>query len=304
MDALSPTKLASEAWHIWEWVRKMSPLVQCITNDVAMDITANVLLAAGASPAMVSSTDEAEHFASHAASALLVNLGTLRSDAVAAQRLAMQAATLAGKPVVLDPVACGATPYRTSACVRALELRPTVVRGNAGEVLALAAASGAWVEESGSAGGPLVRGVDSAVSSGDARVLAAAKAIARRYGCVVAVSGEVDLVLAFSESRLRGYAVRNGVEMLTRVTAAGCSMTALVAAFAAAGTRCGVGPALSVAAALSVFGACAEAALERAGRKGPGSLRAGLLDELYLMTEDEFKRLAKIQELESATLLP
>ena len=33
---------------------KQKPLIQCITNFVSMDLMANVLLAAGASPAMVS----------------------------------------------------------------------------------------------------------------------------------------------------------------------------------------------------------------------------------------------------------
>lgn len=46
------------------------------------------------------------------------------------------------KPWVLDPVGCGATTYRTAACVNMLKLQPTVVRGNASEILALAGAAG------------------------------------------------------------------------------------------------------------------------------------------------------------------
>jgi hydroxyethylthiazole kinase len=297
--------MADAAWLLWQQVRKTSPLVQCLTNDVAMDITANVLLAAGASPAMVSSSDECEAFAQHCASALLVNLGTLSSANVAAQRLAIAAALANGKPVVLDPVACGATPYRTNACVAALELRPTVVRGNAGEVLSLAKAAGAWEEEIVGGGGdsdkPLVRGVDSAVGTGDRRVLQAARAIAEIYGCVVGASGAVDLVVAPSSAGSSSglvLAVRNGVEMLTRVTAAGCSLTALIAAFvAAAGAGDANEVALATAAALSVFGVAAEVALERAEQKGPGSLRVGLLDALYLMTEEEFKKRAKVEKM-------
>lgn len=277
-------------------VKAQSPLIQCLTNHVAMDITANVLLAAGASPAMVASADECEHFALNCASAVLVNLGTLSSDAVAAQRLAMRAARQAGKPVVLDPVACGATPYRTSACVAALRLRPTVVRGNAGEVVALAKAAGVWSQGAAQEGQqPLVRGVDTAVGTGDPRVAAAARAIASDFGCAVGVSGETDAVF---ESSGLAYSVKNGVEMLTRVTAAGCSLTALIAAF--------VAPErfprdFATAAALAVFGVAAEIALERAESKGPGSLRAGLLDALYLMTEAEFTERARIIKTERAS---
>lgn len=56
--------------------------------------------------------------------------------------LVLQAAAL-NKPWVLDPVGCGATTYRTAACVAMLKLQPTVVRGNASEILALAGAAGA-----------------------------------------------------------------------------------------------------------------------------------------------------------------
>jgi hydroxyethylthiazole kinase len=293
--------LADAAWECWQAMRRKSPLVQCLTNDVAMDITANVLLAAGASPAMVASSDEGEHFAQRCANAVLINLGTLTSPAVAAQRLVMQAALAGGRPVVLDPVACGATPYRTAACVRALELKPTVVRGNAGEILALASAAGVWSPEeaeAAAAAAPTVRGVDSAVGSGDPRVLQAARALSRRFECVVAASGEVDLVVPGRGPCLRG---RNGVEMLTRVTAAGCSMTALIAAFLAADavTIPELCPAAAAAAAaMCVYGVAAELALERAERKGPGSLRAGLLDELYLMTREEFVARAKIEKIE------
>ena len=56
-------------------LRANRPLVHCITNEVVQEFTANVLLAAGASPAMVVGEGEAEYFAG-IASALSVNVGT------------------------------------------------------------------------------------------------------------------------------------------------------------------------------------------------------------------------------------
>ncbi|MBL9058749.1 MAG: hydroxyethylthiazole kinase, partial [Mangrovicoccus sp.] len=56
-------------------MRAASPLVQCITNYVAMNFAANVLLATGASPAMVHSPEESGQFAV-VAGALTVNIGT------------------------------------------------------------------------------------------------------------------------------------------------------------------------------------------------------------------------------------
>lgn len=49
-----PSVPGSTVWGVWQRVREARPLTQCITNYVSMDIMANVLLAAGASPAMVS----------------------------------------------------------------------------------------------------------------------------------------------------------------------------------------------------------------------------------------------------------
>jgi hydroxyethylthiazole kinase len=88
--------------------------------------------------------------------------------------------------------------------------------------------------------------------------------------------------------------VSNGVELLTIITAAGCSVTALIAAFLAVAPK---GAEMeATAAALSVFGLAGEIGLANAPRPGPGSLRVGLLDALHLMTEAEVLAGAKVQE--------
>ena len=43
---------------------------------------------------------------------------------------------------MLDPVGCGATPYRTRACLDMLRCGPAVVRGNGSEIIALSGAEG------------------------------------------------------------------------------------------------------------------------------------------------------------------
>lgn len=50
------------------------------------------------------------------ASALLVNVGTLSPQWVAGMEAAIGAANELRKPWVLDPVAAGATPFRTEVC--------------------------------------------------------------------------------------------------------------------------------------------------------------------------------------------
>ena len=151
---------ASDAWASLAAVRRGAPLVHSITNYVSMDITANALLALGASPAMVHAVEEVEDFVS-IASALVVNIGTLSPAWVAAMERAADRARERGKPWVLDPVGAGATPYRTGVARGLARRGPTVIRGNASEILAL----GGGVEGT--------RGVDSAHGSDDA--LAAAQ---------------------------------------------------------------------------------------------------------------------------------
>lgn len=92
-------------------------------------------------PLQVHSVDEVESFAS-ISSAVLINMGTLSSEWVASKKLAANKARALGRPWVLDPVGCGATPYRTRACLDMLYCRPAVVRGNGSEILALSGAEG------------------------------------------------------------------------------------------------------------------------------------------------------------------
>ena len=158
-------------------IRERKPLVHQITNYVVMNETANATLALGALPVMAHALQEVEEMAT-AASALVLNIGTLSDAWVESMVLAGLAANRAGVPVVLDPVGAGATTYRTETSRRLLaELRIAVVRGNSAEIATLAGRSAQirGVEAVGEAGGPEL-----------------AREAARELGAVVAVTGPVD----------------------------------------------------------------------------------------------------------------
>ncbi|KAK9828855.1 hypothetical protein WJX72_002417 [[Myrmecia] bisecta] len=229
-----------------------------------MDLMANTLLAAGASPAMVHATEEAEQFI-QLANALLINVGTLSPTWVESMKVAAHFAQKAGKPWILDPVGAGATAHRLEAIMQLMKLRPTLVRGNASEIMAVAGAAGATS-----------KGVDSTAESTEA--LEYGMQLARTYGCIVAISGAEDLVTD-GERLVR---VANGVKMLQSITATGCAVTALAAAFVACAPE---DPLLATAHAFAVFGLASEVAARSA--KGPGSLRVGLLDQLYGLEEQQ-----------------
>lgn len=251
-------------------VHENAPLVQNITNFVAMDLAANALLAVGASPAMVHAPEEAAEFAG-IANALTVNLGTMERHWVDSAEAAAQAAQAAGRPWVLDPVAVGATGFRRANAQRLLACRPTVVRGNASEIMALAGLA--------EAGG---KGADSTVGS-EAAVEAAAE-LAGRSGAVVVVTGAVDRVT----DGTRQATCANGVATLTRITAAGCALTALTGACLAVEED----PFLAAAHALAIYGVAGEMAAVLA--EGPGSLRWRLLDCLYHLQPGDLDMMARL----------
>jgi hydroxyethylthiazole kinase len=239
-------------------LRERPPLVQCLTNVVVAGWTANVLLAVGAAPAMVDNPREAGEFAA-IASGVLVNLGTPYEDTAAAMHLAVADAKLAGTPWVLDPVAAGALGWRTNLALQLLdEARPTIIRGNASEILALAGGSGG-------------RGVES-VDSPEAAAKVAMVLADQRH-CVIAVSGPTDHI---TDGR-RMVKVSNGNPWLTRVTGGGCALGALMAAFAA------VVPDGVVAAAAATATLTVAADLAAQHSRGPGSFAVALLDELALI---------------------
>ncbi|AXS39404.1 hydroxyethylthiazole kinase [Breoghania sp. L-A4] len=241
-------------------MRAKAPLVHNITNYVVMTISANVLLAAGASPAMVHAVEEAEEFLG-ISSALVANIGTLSPRWVEAMEACGAAASKAGKPWVLDPVGCGATAYRTEVATRLAALKPTLIRGNASEIMALAGASGA-----------APKGVDSTVGSDAA--LDAARALSLATGSIVAVTGETD----YATDGARIIAVTGGDPMMPLSTGLGCSLSALCGAFLAAGED----PLAATVAALAVYGAAGAAAA--AASDGPGDLPAKLCNALHAST--------------------
>ena len=249
-------------------MRAATPLVHLLTNEVVQEITANVLLAAGASPAMIVAEEEAAAFAA-ISGALLVNVGTLYPARLTVMLQAVAAANQASVPWTLDPVAVGVLDYRTQACRDFLAAKPAAIRGNASEILALAGFAGSG------------RGVDSTAGSDTAQ--SATEQLARTSGAIVAVTGETDFI---TDGELT-WATPWGHPIMTRVVGTGCALSALVAAFTAqAPNRLN-----AVAAACAVAGLCGERAA--ASSRGPGSFKADFLDALYRLSPETLREHAE-----------
>jgi len=270
-NLLSPADL----WADVLAVRAQRPLVHSITNLVVMNFNANVLLAMGASPVMAHAHEEVADMAA-IAQALVLNIGTLEPYWISSMCQALKVAAARGIPSVLDPVGAGATRYRNESIQAILDqAMPTVIRGNASEIMSVAGLAAQ------------TRGVDSSATVTDA--LQAARELAARTSGVVCVSGPVDQVL---DAGGRQASLANGHEWMTRITGVGCSATALVGAF------CAVQPdawraTVSAMAYLGMVGEVAAQAV-RAKGQGVGSLQMALLDQLQLLDEATFVQRLKL----------
>lgn len=261
-------------------LRRTTPLVQCLTNTVVTQFTANALLAAGASPAMVDTPEEAAEFA-RVADGVLVNLGTPTAAGYTAMREAVRGAGDAGHPWVLDPVACGGPAARSAFAADIVRHRPAAVRGNPSEIRALAGATG-------SAG----RGVDATDEVGSA--LPAARDLARATGAVVAVSGPRDLIVSAGGADATGDRITwlaSGDPLMQRVVGTGCALGALTAAYLGAEQT---DPHAAVVAAHAHAGAAGQVARRTAS--APGSFAVAWLDALFTVTGDDLDELAQTEE--------
>ena len=250
-------------------IRSQAPLIHSITNFVAMNFNANILLALGASPVMAHSIEEVEDMVGIAQS-LVLNIGTLEPDWIYAMRLAKTKAHIRGLPVILDPVGAGATPYR-SQCVEELISKdpPNIIRGNASEIMSVAGLSG------------FTKGVDSSIASDDA--ILAAFTLAKKINGVVCISGKIDHVV----DHLGQHAMlSNGSPLMTKVTGVGCSATAIIGAFSAVQPNF-FRATLGAMAYLSVAGEVAAKKTILSG-SGSGTYQINLLDAIELLEQSDF----------------
>ena len=251
-------------------VREKTPLVHHITNYVTVNDCANVTICAGGSPVM---SDEAKDIVdiSRISSAVVLNMGTLNERTVESIIISGKVANENGIPVVFDPVGAGASAYRNEVADRVLrEVKVDVIKGNAGEIGVLSGIGGE------------VRGVDS-VSSNNEKL--ATEALAKKYNCVVALTGKTDYV---SDGE-RTITLKNGHDLMGCVSGTGCMVSSVVGCYVGAN---GVSVD-SVAAAISTFSIAGEIAAETAN--GPGTFKVNLLDSLFNLTCEKFDEMRKVE---------
>lgn len=258
MRAFTPLTLdlADTAADLLQRLQARAPRVHCLTNAVAQNFTANVLLAVGAVPSMTLAPAEVGEFVARA-DALLINLGTFDSERQAATEIAVARVCEAGRPWVLDPVFIERSPARAEFARALVVSRPRVIRLNAGEFEALASRTPS--EE-------------------------ALQEYATDRSAVLALTGATDVVT----DGPRTGKILNGDPVMGKVTAMGCAGAALVAACLAIEPD----PWLATAAALLSFAVAGECAAILA--RGPGSFAVEFIDALARLDRQTLRATARM----------
>ena len=203
-----------------ENVRKNVPLVHNITNYVTVNDVANVLLACGGSPIMSDEPDDVADITS-ICGGLNINIGTLNKNSIEGMFIAGKKANELSHKILLDPVGAGASKLRTDTAVKlAKEIKFDVIRGNISEIKTLALGSGT------------TKGVDADVSDAVTEenldnAVAFVKDYAKKSGCVIAITGAIDLV---SDGE-KCYVIRNGRPEMSKITGTGCQLSGMTTAF-------------------------------------------------------------------------
>jgi hydroxyethylthiazole kinase len=256
VQKIDSTEIAANIYRDLQAIRLQAPLVHNITNFVVMQLTANALLALGASPIMAHALEELADIIKIADS-LVLNIGTIDANWLETMKQAIQLAKQKNIPIILDPVGAGASKFRTDSIQQLLTIAsPTIIRGNASEINALVSLG-------------VTKGVDSILTPEQAKP--AAQELIKKHNCTIVISGATDFCLA-KDSVLR---VKNGSALMAKVTGMGCTASALIAAF------CAINPDAFAAAthAMTVMSITGEIAASKAN--GPGSFQLHFYDVLY-----------------------
>ena len=265
-----------------ENVRAKTPLVHNITNYVTVNDVANVLLAAGGSPIMSDDADDVEDITS-ICGGLNINIGTLNKNTIPSMFLAGKKANELGHIVLLDPVGAGASRLRTDTANRLMqEIRFDAVRGNISEIKTLCTGSG-------STKGVDADAVDAVTEANLDDGVQLVKTFAAQTGCIVAVTGAIDLV----SDGARCWCIRNGRAEMSRITGTGCQLSALMTAFLVANPDRKLDAAAAAVCMMGLAGEIGWANMQPGD--GNSTYRNRIIDAIFNMTGDALEKGAKYE---------
>lgn len=241
--------------------RNSKALVHVITNYVAVKGSADVILAAGGYAVASDAPDDSAEISSHA-DVLCANIGMLHRDKL----LAIMNSLSVSKSALLDPVGVGISRFRKEAALKILDTgKIDVIRGNLSEIKALLDINDSE------------KGIDSSAKDLD-KAYEYAAMLANKYSVTVFVSGENDFV----SNGKTTYKIYGGNEKMTKISGAGCSLSAFCSVFLKLKDKYNIADLMAVSAA--VYSYSGEMAAEKS--LYTGSMGIYLLDNVGFYIEN------------------
>lgn len=265
-----------------ENVRKKAPMVHCITNYVTANDVANMILACGAKPIMADDSNEVEEITA-LSQGLNLNIGTLQQRSVSSMLVAGRRANELKHPVLLDPVGVGASRWRMEMAENLMrEIRFDVIRGNMSEIKSLLGVGKG-------SGGVDVLDSDAVTEENLEEAIAFARKAAEKLGCVLAITGAIDLVTDGKNC----YVIRGGRAEMSHVTGTGCQLSGMMTAFLAANPQ---NVLQATAAAVCTMNVAGEIAWEQLRQEeGNVTYRNRIIDAVYRMDGELLERRASYE---------
>lgn len=254
-------------------IKSRTPLTHCITNFVTVNDCANAILAIGGSPIMADDADEMEEVVS-IADALVINIGKLSKDQIAAMISASKVANKTKTPIILDPVGVGVSNLRNNTALEIINnYNISAIRGNITEIKTIAKLLGI-IDENNTA-----KGVDVCVDDiitktnlkDNGKIISN---LAKKLNAIVLASGPIDLL----SDGITTLAIDNGDEMMPLITGSGCMLSSIVGTCIGGSTPL-EGTLLAIL-AMNIAGEKARAKIDEKD-EGTSSFRAYLIDYLY-----------------------
>lgn len=263
--------------------KKTTPLVHAITNYVTVNDCANIILAAGGSPIMADDINEVEDITT-ICNTLAINMGTLNKDTIEAMIVAGKHANKLGHPVILDPVAVGASNWRNIGFAKLLDqVKFSVIRGNVSEIKAVYYGSG-------NTGGVDVSEQDIITQKNLNQTIKLAKELSKKTGAVIAISGEFDIVT----DENKAYVIKNGHEVMTKITGSGCMLTTVIATYCGANYDDVLGATVAAVCSMGISGELAYDKMIKTD-SGYASFRMYLIDYMSKLEGEAVERGAKYE---------
>lgn len=260
--------------------KEKCPLIHCITNYVTVNDVANIILACGASPIMADDINEVSDMQA-ICNALVINIGTLNSRTVDSMIEAGKMANKLNHPVVLDPVGCGATPYRTLITKRLLdEVRFDVIKGNISEIKAI-------IFNSNKTKGVDASLLDLVTMDNLDETIEFTKKLSKLTNSIIVITGPIDIIC----DEKNAYYCLNGTKAMGKITGTGCMSAGVIAAYLASNPENKLEAVAKGIAAIGLSGEISEMKAD-----GTGTLHIGLIDAMSNLNDEILEKGSKLYE--------